>query len=103
MKRNLLRSLLFVAAILLGVNASAQITELPFSADFESSIAPFDAGDIVDATGWGKALRVSNTTATATFDESISALTEKDEVTIQSITFDTNSDKSCAPHNDKLL
>ena len=83
MKRNLLRSLLFVAAILLGVNTSAQITELPFSADFESSIAPFDSGDIVDATGWGKALRVSNTTATATFDESISALTENDEVTIQ--------------------
>ena len=67
----------------MGVNTSAQITELPFSADFESSIAPFDAGDIVDATGWGKALRVSNTTATATFDESISALTENDEVTIQ--------------------
>ena len=69
---------------MLGVGSAwAQINELPYSADFESSIAPFDAGDIVDASGWGKALRVSNTTATATFGESVSALTENDEVTIQ--------------------
>ena len=61
----------------------AQINTIPFEADFETSIAPFDAGAIVDATGWGKALQVSNTTATAVFGESVSALTANDEVTIQ--------------------
>ena len=58
-------------AMMLGTAAAmAQITEIPFEADFEEATAPFDAGEVVTPSdaNLGKILCVANTTATATFD-----------------------------------
>lgn len=89
MKKNI--SVIIAAAMLCiagRTTAWGQIVGFPCNYDFENeAIAPFDDGDIVDATDWGKALRVSNKTATAVFDSDGSGtpyyIPEDQEVTIQ--------------------
>ncbi len=66
--------------------AWAQISSLPFTADFEESTAPFDAGIVKAATEVGNVLCVSNATATAPFaidGSNAYAIGENEEVTVQ--------------------
>ena len=67
-------------------NMFAQISSLPFTADFEESTAPFDAGIVKAATEIGNVLCVHNTTATAAFAINGSdayAIGENEEITVQ--------------------
>ncbi|MBQ8127278.1 MAG: hypothetical protein IJ176_02645 [Prevotella sp.] len=76
-----------LVALMMGATAAmAQIDALPYSADFEETTAPFDAGEVVNATDVGEVLLVSNTTATANFAVNGSAeayaIGDDEEVTV---------------------
>ena len=75
-----------ISAAFVAAGAWAQISSLPFAANFEESTAPFDAGIVKAATEVGNVLSVGNTTATATFavgGEGAYAIAENEEITIQ--------------------
>lgn len=76
MKRNLLRSMFAIVALLVGfVGASAQDITLPYSADFEEVTTPFGEGATLNATNTaiGSVLLVNNATATAALPYTIKA------------------------------
>ena len=82
MKKTLFTMLALVAAM----GVKAQITTIPYTADFEESAAPFDAGSVLAATDIGNVLQVCNTTATAAFAVDGSdayAIASNEEITIQ--------------------
>ena len=84
MKKQLFTLLAF--SLLGATSAMAQINTMPFAADFEEGIAPFDAGIVKAATEIGNVLCVSNTTATAPFaidGTDAYAIGENEEVTVQ--------------------
>jgi len=76
---------LMTLALMGATGVWAQITSLPFTADFTESAAPFDAGTVVEGTDVGPILNVSNTTASAAFainGEGAYTIGEKEEVTV---------------------
>ena len=82
MKKTLFTMLALVAAM----GVKAQITTIPYTADFEVDNQPFDAGEMIAVNSYGNVLRVSNTTATAAFnigDKDAYAIADNEEITIQ--------------------